>query len=142
MNIGQLIQSATVIKLTNDELYSFDAPYPNSLYKAGVHVFPSLVPTPDNPNYSNKEYYANIQAWNVLKKWNKPFITCFGDSDPVTRNSDKVLQKSIPGALKYKNKHSIIKDGGHFIQNDKPNELVNIIVDLIQTTKNNINAKL
>jgi haloalkane dehalogenase len=55
-------------------------------------------------------------------KWDKPFLTAFGDSDPVTKNGEKVWQRTVPGAKDQP--HSIVKDGAHFIQEDQPEELV------------------
>ena len=112
--------------MDKSDLAAYDAPFPDESYKAAARIFPALVPTtPDNPAVP-----ANIKAWEVLKKWDKPFLTAFGDSDPITRGADRVLQKLIPGTKGQA--HTTIKNGGHFIQEDKGEELGKIIVDFIQ----------
>ena len=84
--------------------------------------------TPDNPASE-----ANRQAWEVLRKWEKPFLTAFSDGDPITRGADKILQKRIPGAKGQP--HTTIKDAGHFLQEDKGEELAQVVVDFIAENK-------
>ena len=55
---------------------------------------PELVPmTADQPAAA-----ANRAAWEVFQRWQKPFVTAFGDSDPITGGADKLFQDEIPGA--------------------------------------------
>jgi haloalkane dehalogenase len=81
--------------------------------------------TPDDPASED-----NRKAWLNLMNWQKPFLTCFSDSDPITKGGDMVLQGIIPGTKGQP--HTIIKDGGHFIQEDKPEELAKIILDFMK----------
>jgi haloalkane dehalogenase len=84
------------------------------------------VPTsPDNPA-SEK----NRAAWIELGKWNKPFITLFSDSDPVTGGGDRVMQKLIPGTQGQK--HTTIANGGHFLQEDQGEEVAQMLVAFIR----------
>ena len=79
--IGPMIQGATVTTLPDDVVAAYDAPFPDDSYKAGARMFPTLVPTtPDDPAAE-----ANRRAWQVLEKWEKPFLTAFSDSDPITQ---------------------------------------------------------
>ena len=127
-NIGQLIQAATVTTLPDDVVAAYDAPFPDDSYKAGARIFPSLVPTtPDDPAAE-----ANRRAWEVLQKWEKPFLTAFSDSDPVTKGGEFVMQKRIPGAQGQP--HVMLKGGGHFLQEDLGEELARIVVDFIART--------
>lgn len=115
--IGKIIQGATVRKLTEAEIRAYNAPFPDESFKAGARKFPLLVPiSPDDPASS-----ANRIAWESLKKFNKPFLTLFGDSDPVTRGADLLFRRYVPGSKKQP--HKIIAQGGHFIQEDRPDEL-------------------
>ncbi len=126
--IGQLIQGATVTTLTDDVVAAYDAPFPDDSYKAGARIFPTLVPTtPDDPAAP-----ANRKAWEVLQKWEKPFLTCFSDSDPVTKGGERALQSLIPGTKGQP--HVMIEGGGHFLQEDKGAELGALVVDFIART--------
>ena len=115
----KVMQKATTSDLSQEILAAYRAPFPDESYTAGAKIFPALVPTtPDNPASQ-----SNRDAWsNVFKKWEKPLITLFGDNDPVTKGGDRVFQKLVPGGDGQK--HHIVIDGGHFIQEDKPGELV------------------
>ena len=92
--IGRIVQSGTVSTLRPDVIAAYDAPFPNSTYKAGARAFPKLVPTtPDDPAAS-----ANRAAWEVFSKWQKPFLTAFSNRDPITRGADQSFLELVPGA--------------------------------------------
>ncbi len=123
-NIGKIIQGATCTPLISEVVNAYNAPFPSEEYKAGARAFPLLVPTsPDNVESEN-----NRIAWKNLSTFNKPFITAFSDSDPVTHGGDKVFQKLIPGAKDQP--HQTLKGGGHFLQEDCANALSDIIINL------------
>jgi haloalkane dehalogenase len=125
-HIGGIVRGGTVNKLTDPEMDAYNAPYPDDSYKAGARQFPALVPTsPDDPASA-----ANRKAWEVLYKWEKPFLTLFGDSDAVTAGSDRVLQKLIPGTKGQP--HATIVGAGHFLQEDKGQELAELTVKFMQ----------
>jgi haloalkane dehalogenase len=63
-------------------------------------------------------------------KWQKPFLTCFSDSDPITKGGDMVLQGIIPGTKGQA--HKTIEKAGHFVQEDKPEELAKIILEFMK----------
>jgi len=122
--IGNLVQSATVRELTEAEVAAYEAPFPDDSFKAGARIFPSLVPTStDDPAAA-----ANQAAFGVLSALSIPFITCFSDSDPVTAGGDAVF-KRFAGAKDMP--HVTIEGGGHFFQEDKPNELVAVILSAL-----------
>ena len=106
---------------------AYRAPFPAPEYKAGPLVLPQRVPvTKDDPARE-----ANLAAWEVLRTWNKPFLTAFGDSDPITRGADAVFQSQIPGAKDQP--HTTLQGGGHFIQETHGKELAKIINNFIAT---------
>ena len=128
-DIGRLINGATTTKLSDDIVAAYDAPFPDDTYKAGARIFPSLVPTtPDDPAAP-----ANRKAWEVLMKWEKPFLTTFSDSDPVTKGGERAFQGRVPGAKDQP--HVTIENAGHFLQEDKGEELARIVVDFMAQTK-------
>ena len=83
--------------------------------------------TPDDPAAE-----ANRRAWEILQQWEKPFLTAFSDSDPVTKGGEHVMQKRIPGAQGQP--HVMLKGGGHFLQEDLGEELARIVVNFIART--------
>ena len=123
--VGNVLQNGTVEKLSDEEVAAYEAPFPDASYQAGAKIFPSLVPTsPDDPEAEN-----NRQAWKNLMKLENPFLTLFSDSDPITKGGEKVLHKLIPGA-KHES-HTIIKGAGHFLQEDKGEEIARLMIDFI-----------
>lgn len=123
--VGKLVSKGCATKLSKDVIAAYDAPFPDKSYKAGALHFPALVPiTPDDPASA-----PNRAAWDELRYWEKPFLTAFGDKDPITRGADKVLQKRIPGTKGQP--HTTLKDAGHFIQEDKGEELADLIVEFV-----------
>lgn len=127
-HVGGIIKGGCVSNLSPEVIEAYNAPFPDDRYKAGARQFPLLVPTtPDNPASA-----ATRRAWEVLSQWDKPFLTAFSDSDPVTRGADAVLQKLIPGAKGQP--HTTIIGGGHFLQEDKGEELAQLTVDFIART--------
>ena len=128
-NVGNIVQGGSASRpIGAHNVAAYDAPYPDDSYKAGARIFPTLVPaSPDDPSAA-----PNRQAWEVLTTWTKPFLTAFGDSDPITAGSDRYFQKLIPGAAGQP--HTTIAGGGHFIQEDKGEELAAITNDFIART--------
>ncbi len=126
--IGNIVNGGCVTDLSDEAIAAYDAPFPDDTYKEGARQFPALVPIrTDDPARA-----ANLAAWEVLDAWGKPFLTAFGDGDPVTAGNDKPLQRRIPGATDQA--HTTIAGGGHFIQEDKGEELARVMVDFIAAT--------
>jgi haloalkane dehalogenase len=125
-DIGRIIQGATIKKLSKDILKGYNAPFPDDSYKAGARIMPSLVPiSTDDP-----EHEANKKAIEKFKKYKNPFLTAFSDKDPITKGGDKFWQKIVPGAKGQK--HTTVKNAGHFIQEDKGLELAKIVIKFIE----------
>jgi len=120
--VGGIIDGATVNDLDANVKDAYNAPYPDESYKVGARIFPALVPT--NPDMDGAA--DNVEAWKVLSKWDKPFLTSFSDQDPITKGADKIFQKLIPGCKGQP--HQIVKGGGHFLQEDVHTELSEIII--------------
>jgi len=119
--VGRIVDGGTVRELSAAEIAAYDAPFPEERFKAGARQFPLLVPaSPDDP-----EAPANRAAWEVLTRWDKPFVTAFGDSDPVTGGADAALQRLIPGAAGQP--HVTLEGVGHFSQEDAGGRLAEVI---------------
>ena len=125
-DIGAVLGLFTGGALTAEEVQAYNAPFPDEVYKMGARQFPSLVPIfPDNPAIP-----ANRQAWQVFKQWQKPFLTAFSDSDPVTAGGEKRFQSAVPGAQDQP--HITIKGAGHFLQEQAAEELAGAALQLIR----------
>ena len=123
--IGRIIQSGTIARLAPDVIRAYDAPFPSRSYKAGARAFPRLVPvTSDDPAAA-----ANRDAWEIFKKWEKPFLTAFSNRDAITRGSDKIFQSLVPGCREQP--HAKIRNAGHFLQEEKGPELAKVVVDFV-----------
>jgi haloalkane dehalogenase len=124
---ARIVQFGTARSLDAEELRAYDAPFPDARYQAGARAFPGLVPIhPRDPAVP-----ANRRAWQVLERWEKPFLTLFSDGDPITRGLDRALRERIPGAAGLP--HGTVR-GGHFLQEDAGPELARRVVELIEKT--------
>ena len=89
--------------------------------------FPALVP------FDGEDPYGAIPAcdaaWKILEQWQKPFLTLFADSDPIMKGGELFFQAKVPGAKGLP--HQIIANAGHFIQEEKGEELARILVDFL-----------
>src|SRR5262249_377002 len=98
---------------------------PDERYKAGARAFPMLVPVaPDDPAAP-----ANRAAWEVLRRFDKPFLTVWGDEEKVTRGGDALFQALIPGAAG--RPHRPLTRAARFLQEDAGEELGQAVVALV-----------
>ena len=81
---------------------------------------------------TTRSAHNNERAWEVFKRWDKPFLTLFSSRDPITRGGERVWQKLVPGAQGQP--HTTIRGAGHFLQEDKGPEIARAIADLIRAT--------
>ena len=79
---------------------------------------------------SNPAREANERAWDKYKAWTKPFITLFSTRDPTTKGGEKHWQKLVPGAAGQN--HTKIPGAGHFVQEDKGEEVSQALVEFIR----------
>jgi haloalkane dehalogenase len=127
---SQIIQRACVTgkDLSAEVLAAYDAPFPDARHKAGMHAFPRLVPiSPDMDGAAEMK-----EARRRLSRWTKPAFVMFSDTDPVTRGGDRFFRKLIPSAAQQP--EIVIRGAGHFLQEDKGEEIAQHIVDFIKRT--------
>ncbi|MCU1450220.1 MAG: putative hydrolase or acyltransferase of alpha/beta superfamily [Acidimicrobiales bacterium] len=128
-HVGGIIKGGCVSDLAPEVIAAYDAPFPDDSYKEGARQFPVLVPTsPDDPAAG-----PNRRAWEQLSKFDKPFLCAFSDSDPITGGADRVLKKDVPGAEGQP--HTTIASAGHFLQEDKGEELARVVVEFVEQTR-------
>jgi haloalkane dehalogenase len=118
--IGRIVNAGAKRALSAAEIAAYDAPFPDSSYKAGARIFPSFVPFENNVAIPDQK-----RAWDVFEKWDKPFLCCFSDGDPVTRGGESRFIGRVPGTAGQP--HCTLK-GGHFIQENDPQGFVDCIL--------------
>jgi len=127
-NIGAIVSGGCASGISEEVIAAYNAPFPDETFKEGARQFPLLVPsTPDDPASP-----ANRKAWEVLMQFTKPVLTAFSDKDPITRGGYMVIQTMMPGAADQP--HTTITDGGHFLQEDKGEQLAAVVVDFMRRT--------
>ena len=118
--IGKIVSAGTKRGLSDAEIAAYNAPFPDSGYTAAARIFPSFVPFENNVAVPDQ-----IKAWAVLETFDKPFLCCFSDGDPVTRGGEAKWIGRVPGTIGQP--HTTLK-GGHFIQEDDPQGFVDCIL--------------
>jgi haloalkane dehalogenase len=107
----------------------YDAPFPDERHLAAARQFPVLIPiTPGDPGAA-----INRATWQVLERWERPFLTAYGDGDPATRGWDAIFQRRVPGARGQP--HATLANAGHFLQEDAGPELAKLVVDFVERTE-------
>ncbi|MDT5154941.1 MAG: haloalkane dehalogenase [Mycobacterium sp.] len=114
--------------LSADVLAAYDAPFPDRSYKSGLRQLIALIPlTRNDPGAA-----IGRATMAVLEQWQKPFLTAYSDGDPATRGWDRVFQQRVPGA--HGQDHVTITGAGHFVQEQRGEELGGIIAGFVATT--------
>ncbi|HMS48206.1 haloalkane dehalogenase [Candidatus Neomicrothrix sp.] len=119
--VGAIIGAGCTTELSADVVAAYDAPFPDDAFKAGPRVMPALVPT----STADPASAANIAAWEVLGSFERPLLTAFSDGDPITAGGAAPFESKVPGAQGQQ--HSVIKGGGHFLQEDRGPQLASVI---------------
>ena len=122
---GAIVQSITARELTRREVAAYDAPFPDELHRVGLRHMNTLIPvTRTSPSAA-----VCRTSFDTLRRWNRPFLTVWGEDDPGTSGWETVFQQHVPGAAGQA--HRILAGAGHFIQEDAGPEFAGIISDFI-----------
>lgn len=122
--IGKIVAKGSKRGLSEAEIAAYDAPFPTRASKVATRVYPSFVPLGDNVAVPDQ-----LKAWEVLEKFDKPFLCCFSDGDPITRGGDRKFHERVPGTKRVAHR---TLHGGHFIQEDDPQGFVDAIFDVVK----------
>lgn len=107
---------------------AYTAPFPDPTFEVGPLTLPLRIPTTsDDPANA-----AQLAAWDALSRWDKPFLTVFGDADPITRGAERDFIERVPGARGQP--HEVLGGASHFIQETHGVELARIINEFIAAT--------
>ncbi len=129
LQVSRLVAAGCREPLAGDVLAAYDAPFPDDAYLAGPRAMPRLVPTtPGDPGGA-----ANRAAWAALARFERPLLCAFTDGDPITAGADRPLRERVPGARDQP--HVTITGGGHFVQEDRGEELARVVVDFVRRTE-------
>lgn len=122
--IGRIVKQGTRRELAPAEIAAYDAPFPTRASKAAARAYPPLVPFAGDPEVPRQK-----AAWASLERFDKPFLCCFADSDPITRGGDALFLGRVPGTKGMAHRTLC---GGHFIQEDDPAGFAAAIVEVAQ----------
>ncbi|HYA67840.1 MAG TPA: haloalkane dehalogenase [Acidimicrobiales bacterium] len=107
---------------------AYDAPFPGPTFKAGLRQMTGLIPLTRN----DPGAVIGRRTFAALGEWDRPFLTAFSDGDPATRGWERVLRDRIPGARGQP--HVTIAGAGHFVPEEKGEELARIVASFLVAT--------
>jgi haloalkane dehalogenase len=117
----RLIESGTVNGLDEDARAAYAAPFPTPESKAGVLAFPELVPA--EPEHANTEPMNRVR--DALRAWTKPTLVVWGAEDAAL---PPALAHGFTELIPAAGEPVIVAGAGHFLQEDKPDEVAAAIV--------------
>jgi len=123
--VGEIVNMGCSRRLTRIEKKGYDYPFSNNEEKIAIRILPGLIPLDHNTH----EAGLFKLIWDKMEKWDKPFLTVFSDNDSITRGGHLVLHKKIPGT---RNHSGRILAGKHFLPEEAPLEISNIINDFVK----------
>jgi haloalkane dehalogenase len=127
-NVGRIVSGGCATPLSPEVIAAYDAPFPDDSFKEGPRQLPTLVPTrPDDPASDD-----NRRAWASLERFDRPWLCCYSDGDPVTRGADRRFKEKVPGASGQE--HTTIEGAGHFLQEDAGDQLGRLLAGFIAAT--------
>lgn len=108
-----------------DNVRAYTAPFPNPAYYAGPNTFPQIVPMrPGDPASP-----LMLETADLLSVWDKPALVMFSDGDTVLGPHEQYLRRLIPTSVN--EPYILIKEAGHFLQEDKGEEVAQNILAFI-----------
>lgn len=126
LEVGRFVQAGCRRPMSDAVRAAYDAPFPDDTYTVAARAMPGLIPTtPDDPAAP-----ANRSAWAKLCESPKPMLVAFSDGDPITGGMSPIFQSQMQGAKGID--HPVIRDAGHFLQEDAGEELAGHIVDFLR----------
>jgi haloalkane dehalogenase len=119
------VQGATASAVPDPVLAAYDAPFPDERFCAGPRQLPLLMGLTPASECARR----NVRTMEALRAFHRPFVTAFSDGDPATRGWAEVLRAHVPGAAGQA--HVTIPGAGHFLQEDRGEELADVVARLV-----------
>jgi haloalkane dehalogenase len=122
------VQGATTTDVPQSVLAAYDAPFPDDSYAVGPRRLPALM------GMTPRSECARINRHSVaaLRNSGVPLLTAFSDGDPGTAGWAEVMTEWIPGAAGQR--HVTIAGAGHFLQEDRGQELADVVAQFAEAT--------
>jgi haloalkane dehalogenase len=125
-DVSAIVARACASALPEQVLRCYDAPFPDHSYKAGARVFPALIPVrPDDPSAP-----AVRASREVLARSDMPFLTVYGEQDPIGGAADAMFHGLVPGAAGQP--HVRLPDAGHNLPEDAGYLLGAVVADFVR----------
>lgn len=102
----------------------YNAPFPTVEHRAGVAVWPLMVPMESGDPLAG----VMTQAQEYLKTWQKPTLILFATDDPILGPAAPLFEQLIPHARSIS-----IETGGHFLQETQSPVIAQHILELMET---------
>jgi haloalkane dehalogenase len=122
------VQGATMSQVPDDVLAAYDAPFPDETFCAGPRQLPLLMGLTPTSACAR----LNRRTFEVLERFDGPFLTAFSDGDPGTGGWADVLSERVPGARG--RDHVTVTGAGHFLQEDRGAELADVVARFVGET--------
>jgi haloalkane dehalogenase len=123
--ISEIVAGVCLERPDQSILDAYDAPFPDPSYKAATLAITCLIPIRNDM----AGIAENRQAWTVLDRFEKPFLTAFSDRDPSTKPWEAVFRGRVPGAAGMPAIE--IANAGHFVQEEQGEALAQALVKLM-----------
>lgn len=129
--LGWLVNKGCQRVLSREERIAYDLPFRSTDEKVCIRTFPGWIPK----SATQKEALRGQEIWSKLKKYEKPLVCLSSDKDPFTSGYEHKLITEIPGAKNQPHRKLV---AGHFIQEDKADEIANFLLQFhnLNLTKN------
>jgi len=122
-----VMRASIEAEITDEEIASYDSPFPSRIYMAGTRMFPSLVNTLGHVP-------TNEAARAALDAFPRPVLGMFGMKDAIFGGQDAKDAARVQIAGAAGQPHHDYPGAGHFIQEDVGADLAARIVDWIAAT--------